>query len=57
MSVLDQVTDLADLFNRFLRSMPKEDQTFISEYFILFLKSGDAARRAPAEVQQKIGKF
>ena len=54
MAVMDQVTELTDLYNAFIRSSDKEDQKFISGHFMLFLKCAESARKAPPEIKKKI---
>lgn len=44
--------DIIEIYNRFLRMINEKEQAEVSTHFPLFLKTGEAARNAPEEIQK-----
>lgn len=46
--------NIVDLFNQFVGCAPDRSLDFITENFMIFLKTGEAIRSAPAQIQASI---
>lgn len=46
--------DICDLYNRFLVSLNDKETQFVSDKFMLFIKTAEAARNTIPEIQNKL---
>ena len=44
--------NICNLFNNFVRSLSQEEQKFIGKNYMLTIKAGEMARKAPIQIQQ-----
>lgn len=46
--------DILEIFNKFVRLVDGRQRDYVSEHYILFLRTGEAARNAPEQIQELI---
>ena len=44
--------NICNLFNRFTKTLSQEEQKFVGKNYILAIKTGEMARKAPIQIQQ-----
>ena len=44
--------DIVEVFNKYIRLVDGEERNYVSEHYILFLRTGEAARNAPEQIQE-----
>lgn len=50
--IINKSLSVCDVFNRFSKHLTQEEQKFVGKNYMLIIKAGEAARKAPPEVQQ-----
>lgn len=44
--------DIVEIFNKYIRLVDGKERDYVSEHYILFLRTGEAARNAPEQIQE-----
>lgn len=54
LALLHPNAKITNLYNWFIRQIPKEDMPFMSKNFVMFLTAAEDARKAPEDIKKEL---